>query len=387
MKNKKFHVFGDGLYAATLVKLLRDNGFDVKNYRFPGIAGGSMASTFINDFDLPIYGPHYLHTNNPDVVKVLTSVCQFINAPEDTKTCIRLHGQYRLINGDLNHMSVKEAFDIENSSKSTFDYITRLSASYDTEGLSDQEKYLLEVYGAPLYHACIKTQTEKSWNRPISEVDKRIIERVKLSDSLSPYKYDKVYNLYPLRGWCSYFNNILYDSIIINPSELIPRIEELTKDKDNVVVYSLPVTLLCDKFEVKYISRDFVEVGREEYDRISSIPNFKDYCSIYAAYDKEVIRYIIPYNTPANRELRKYGVQEANNRPVIYKELYKSAGPNDPYFYLDPDKENIKNLNDLKKFVKTMYPDLIFGGRLGKGSYTNMDGIIESCIDQLELWK
>lgn len=383
MRDKTFHVFGDGLYAATLVKLLRDNGFRVFNYRLSGLMGGSMASTFINNYENPIYGPHYLHTNNPDVVDVLNSVCEFIESEEDTKTCIRLHGEYRLINGDLNHASVMEAFDISNSSRSTFDYITRLSASYNLEGLSEQEVTLLKIYGAPMYHACIKNQTEKTWNRPISEVPLNIIKRVKLNDSLSKYKYSKKYNLYPKRGWCSYFNNILYDSVVIEKDQLVSIINYLN-DRDSNIVYSLPITLLDPTTNIKYITRKFEQVrpDSDEYKKLMNIPNFKDYCSIYAAYDPEVIRYIIPSNTPANR----YWGHNPES-PLIIKELFKEAECNDPYFYLDPDPENVKNLNNLKNKFKAKYPKMIFGGRLGKGSYTNMDGIIESCIDQLELWK
>lgn len=374
---KKFVVFGDGLYAASVVKLIRDRGGEVMCFRLQGNMGGSMASVFNNKYDYPLYGPHYLHTNNPEVADLCTSTCEFIEALEPTKSLVKTINGFKLIGGSLNYQSYRELFDLTTYSTSTIGYMARKSGSVDTEHLSDTEKILIDAYGLPMYDMVVKNQTEKTWMRPISEVPSSVVSRINSDTGFDEYKNTRKYNLYPKYGWCQFFQSILHDAIVVDKSELIRLVNTIKADPDIEVIWSLPPSLLYDGKRPQYLTRRFDYVNAHG----STLTQMKDGCSIYRCDDPDIIRTIILDRTPANMY---WGVKPSEYIPIL-NEYPKMAEDTDMFLYPDPSPENKELFKQMISSIKVQYPNVHFGGRLGKHAYKNMDGIIESAIDLINI--
>lgn len=371
---QKILVIGAGLYGCTIANLFASIGIHVILIDKRQKIGGNCSST-IDEYSLievHDYGPHIFHTSNEKIWNYVNSFSKFNSYQHHVITEHDNHKYFLPFNLSL----INQFYDKNLSPLEAVLFLKSKIKQIDNP--KNLEEKAISLIGEDIYNAFIKGYTFKQWMTPLTELPASIIDRIPFRFNYDINYYDDLYQGIPIDGYQNMIENMVKNkniTILKNNNEFktIKDIERVINDYD-LIFYSGQLDKLFD-----YV------YGQLEWRSLNFITKKLDCCSNYQGIS--IINYPdikIPYTRINEYKWyhpeRKY---DKDNTIITFEYPEKYTGKNEPYYPINIEKNNDLFLKYYFE-VKSKYPKLIIGGRLGLYKYFDMDDVIDLAIKHFQ---
>jgi len=358
-------VVGAGLFGATFAQAVTEKGrkcivIDKRSH----IAGNAYTEE-INGITVHKYGAHIFHTDNKNVWEYINRFSDFngfINSPI---------ARYKdeLYNLPFNMNTFSKLWNVFTPSEAK----TIIEKQCSDEGITDPknlEEQALCLVGRDIYEKLIKGYTEKQWGIDCRNLPAFIIKRIPLRFTYNNNYFNDRYQGIPVDGYTNLVQKLLEGSDIQLNTDYFKFIGE-NPGIANKIVYTGSI----DEFfnycygELEYRSLRFetetINIG--DYQG-NAVVNYTEYQVPYTRIIEH--KHFNPgaYNLKETIITKEY--------PVGYKHIMGEGI--DPYYPVNNEHNN-KIFEKYHKLQEST-PDVIFGGRLGRYIYYNMDKVIEEAL-------
>lgn len=358
-------VVGAGLFGATFAQVASECGKKclVIDKR-PHIAGNAYTEK-ISGIHVHKYGAHIFHTNNKrvwDYVNRFAEFNNFINSPI---------ARYKdeLYNLPFNMNTFSKLWDIFSPEEAykIIEHQRMKSGISVPQNLEEQALYLV---GQDIYEKLIRGYTEKQWGTSCNNLPAFIIKRIPLRFTYDNNYFNDRYQGIPLGGYTQMVQRILGDIEIQLNTDYFEFIKEFPSIAEKVV-YTGPIDAFFDYCfgELEYRSLRF---EMETFD----VNNYQG---------NAVVNYTereIPFTRIIEHKHFEFGSANSN-RTIITREYPVDWKPGDEPYYPVNNDINHAIYHKYQGLAKAR-PDIIFGGRLGKYAYYDMDMVIAKALEEAE---
>ena len=360
---------GAGIYGCTIARLLTNSGNDVKIIdKRPNIGGNCYDKYMEENYYVHVYGPHVFHTSNEEVWTFVNKYTKFNNY---------IH---KVIARDDNNISYSLPFNLMTFSQilGTTNYkkiqeeITKDIKENNISNPVNLEEQAISMVGKKVFEKLIKNYTEKQWNKKCYELSNEIIKRLPIRYTFNDNYFNDKYQGIPINGYTELCKNILLGTENEKP---IDNIELNTKfnlsliTKYDRIIYCGSVDELLDyKYgTLPYRSLEFKdEIYKFSFENSEGIAQTNFVGKEINATRVTDHVYFYPENIETHIGQNVIKTYEFPVNYTINKEK----------FYSINTKENNALYNKYVDELKTTYPNIILGGRLGKYMYLDMDKAI-----------
>lgn len=376
-KKYDYLIVGAGLYGATFAYLATMNGKRCLVIDKRLNVGGNLYCKKEDGINVHVYGAHIFHTSNEKVWKFVNSLVPF-NRYTNSPVANYRGELYNLpFNMNTFHQmwgvnTPEEARQmIERQKKTAFDKLNgREPANLEEQALS--------LVGEDIYLKLIKEYTEKQWGRSCKELPAFIIKRLPVRFVYDNNYFNDRFQGIPIGGY-----NVLIDKLLKNVDIVVDTdffesdYRDWRKFAKNLV-YTGPLDRF---FDYRYGKFDWRTVSFKT--RKEEMPNFQGNAVVnYTSHEKPYTRII------EHKHFESFGSEVYDNPVTIISEEYSTEYSEgmEPYYPINNDRNNALR-NDYYSLIKgTENPDsekgkIIFGGRLAKYCYYDMDKVIEQCFE------
>ena len=360
-------IVGSGLYGAVMARELANAGYKVLILEKRSNIAGNVFTEKRDNINIHVYGAHIFHTSDEKVWNYVNKYAKFndfINSP-----LAYYKGEYYHMPFNMN--TFHEIWGV-NTAEEAKAKIEEEKAKENIKEITNLEEQAISLVGRTIYERLIKCYTEKQWGRDCKELPSFIIKRLPLRFEYNNNYFNDVYQGIPIGGYTELVKNIIGDiEVILNTDYLMNR------EKRNKIAKKIIYTGAIDEFydykfgELEYRSLKF------ELDRIEK-EHYQKNCVInYTERD-------IPYTRIIEH---KYFEDDKSNVTWITKEYPCNYKKGMEKFYPVNDEKNnslYKKYEELSLHEK----NIIFGGRLGKYKYYDMDDVIaDALVDSEKILK
>ena len=326
------------------------------------------------------YGPHYLNTNNYNVIKYLKQFADLY--PHDAKLLSYIDGEY--IQLPFNFKTMQQLVGYENSEillKKMREYFRGRDRVPIFEILQCEDKDISN-YGNLLFEKAFKTYTAKQWGVNPNEIDRSVIDRVPMAMNFDERYLNKDFQYLVKKGFTSIFDNMLdHENIEVikntNAMNFI-KLEENHRisfnwDQIDLLIYTGAIDEL---FGYKYgiLPYRSLDIHYDYYDMDSKLP-----C--------EIISYPQAEGYTRSTEYKKITLNCDAKKTIVATEYPCEYNPNDPKsnipYYPTLTKES-QELYRLYLHEAEKYGNIVLCGRLAEFKYYNMDVCIEHALEKFE---
>lgn len=365
-------IVGSGLYGLTSARILTNNGYKCLIIDKRNFIGGNVIDKLVEDTYVHVYGPHVFHTNSD-------KVWEFVNKYSDWNNFtfqIMAKSKNNIYNLPFNMNTFYKIFGTYNPNEVKY-YIQEEINKYGVKNPKNLEEQAINLVGKTVYNTLIKEYTEKQWGKPCTELDPSIIKRLPIRYTFDNNYFNDKYEAIPSDGYKTFVENILNG---IGEEESVDYIlnkdfKDIINDKnfefDNII-YTGAVDELFN-YELGELGWRSLEFIVDEYNDY----NFQG-CAQMNYIDSE-------YDyTRIIEHKHFYPHQENNNYTIITYEYPTKWERGKEKYYPINNEENEILYNKYIELSKIKYPNMMFGGRLGKYKYYNMDQVILDAMIDIE---
>ncbi len=354
---------GSGLYAGVFAYHMTKKGKKCLVIEKREHIGGNVYCENIESINVHKYGAHIFHTSNKKVWEFVNSLVEFnrytnspvanykgeiYNLPFNMNTFSRL----------WNIRTPKEAEQIISEQ--------RAGITGEPENLEEQA---ISLVGRDIYEKLIKGYTEKQWGRDCTELPSFIIKRLPVRYTYDNNYFNDLYQGIPIGGY-----NVLIDKLFegcdikLNTDYLANKSEY--DEMADIIVYTGPIDAY---FDYKYGELEYRSVRFDT--EVLDEPNYQGNAVVNYT-DREV-----PYTRIIEHKHFEFGTQP---KTVISKEYSDTwVKGMEPYYPVNDSKN--QELYAKYKELAEGEKNVIFGGRLAEYKYYDMDKVIESALEKVEM--
>lgn len=326
------------------------------------------------------YGPHFLHTNNYQIVTFLQQYAQMF--PYFVKLLSFIDGQY--VRMPFNFLTVQQLAGPQNAQS----LLPKLRAEFQGRDrvpvleLVEHADEEISAYGTMLFEKAYRTYMSKMWDIQPEYIDKSVLERVPMAMNYEERYLNKDFQYLPEQGFTKLFEKML-DHPLINVCLNTNALEHLELGEKSIlcdgqkadcVVYTGAVDEL---FEFKYGRLPYrsLDIRYQHHKSDSVLPS-------------EIISYPQAAGYTRSTEYRKImfdssgvdGSVVATEYPLAYNPTAAIGNiPFYPVITAESKKQYQQYLQDAQR-----YKNLFLCGRLAEFKYYNMDICIEHAFQYFE---
>lgn len=228
------------------------------------------------------------------------------------------------------------------------------------------EEFALATVGADIYEKLIKHHTEKQWGKPCSELPVSTMSRIPIRFTYDNNYYREKYQGVPKDGYDVFIKGLLKGSDVVTEHDWLKDSDDLLPGTYDKVVYTGPID---EFFDYQYGRLEWRSV-RFQHEWLPEVDNLQGVA---------VMNYTD--NRPLTRTIEhKHFLHTDCNGTVVSTEYPCPTGENDNPSYPILTERNIELYNRYKDYARRYYPNVIFGGRLGKYKYYSMNEIVEEFL-------
>ena len=361
-------IVGAGLFGSVFAHEMTKRGkhclvIDKRDH----IAGNIYTKKWA-DIDVHWYGAHIFHTSNKkvwDYVNEFAEFNNFVNSP------LAVYKD-ELYNLPFNMNTFSKMWGIRTPDEAKKIIADQIAAEKNkTKEASNLEEHALSMVGRDVYEKLIKGYTEKQWGRDCSQLPAFIIKRLPLRFTYDNNYFNDRYQGIPKGGYTQIAEKLLEGSHVMLGVDY-KDIKEKQRGKTlDFGFKKILYTGMIDEYfdhclgELEYRSLRF------EHELLEDVENYQG---------NAVVNYTerqVPFTRIIEHKHFDFGKQKDT---VITKEYPKSWTKGDePYYPINNDKNN--ELYQRYSELADKEENVIFGGRLGKYRYYDMDKIIEAALE------
>ena len=348
-------IVGAGLFGSVFANEARKHGKRCLVIDRRSHVGGNIYTENIGNITVHKYGAHIFHTSDKEVWDYVNNVCKFNNF---------IHSPIAISGGKVyslpfNMNTFSELWGITTQDEA----ISILQKQrQNIENPENLEQQALSLVGKDIYETLIKEYTQKQWGRPCSELPPFIIKRIPVRFEYNNNYFTDTYQGVPENGYTAMIENLLKNIDVSLNTKFSNELRKIAKK----IIYTGGI----DEFygymygALEYRTLRFeTEIIDKEFFQKSAVVN---YCDMSVPYTR-----IIEH---------KYFSNQITEKTIISREFSSKFRKGDePYYPINDDKNNALYSRYLEESKKN--PNVIFGGRLGKYSYYDMDDVVRAALD------
>ena len=363
-KKYDYLIVGSGLFGSIFAYEANKRGKKCLVIEKRNHIGGNIYCENVHGINVHKYGAHIFHTSNKEVWEYINRFAEFnnyINSP------VAVYKD-ELYNLPFNMNTFSKMWGIKTPAEAKA-IIEEQKAQYHIENPKNLEEQALSLVGKDVYEKLVKGYTEKQWGRSCTELPSFIIKRLPVRYTYDNNYFNDRYQGIPIGGYTKIIEKML-DGIDV----LLETSFEDYKSKNDISDMKIIYTGNIDEyFGYKYGALQYRTVHFEtEY-----LPDTDNY------QGNAVVNYTereVPYTRIIEHKHFEFGTGEGT---VISREYSSewSVGI-EPYYPINNDENNAlyQKYEELARGEK----NVIFGGRLGKYKYYDMDKVIESALEAVK---
>ena len=236
---------------------------------------------------------------------------------------------------------------------------------------SNLEEQAISLIGTDIYEKLIKGYTEKQWGRPATELPAFIIKRLPVRFIYDNNYFNHRYQGIPVGGYTQIFEQMLSEADglvdVLTDTDFFDHKEELLAEFPRVLYTGMIDQFFDYKFgELEYRSLRF------EHELIDS-ENYQG---------NAVINYT-DAQTPYTRvmEWKHFDGLADEGKTIITREYPQEWNRSKEAYYPVNNDKNTQIYKQYAKEARQYHPEIIFGGRLGKYRYFDMDQVFNDALN------
>ena len=356
-------IVGAGLYGAVYARQKTDAGKKCLVIDRRHHIAGNIYSEKKEGIEVHIYGPHIFHTDKEEVWQYVNRFAKF----NHFRYCPVANYKGELYNLPFNMNTFTKIWpDV----KTPADAEGRIKKQREEAGIKDPqnlEEQAISLVGTDIYEKLIKGYTEKQWGHPCKELPAFIIKRLPVRLTFDNNYFNHPYQGVPVEGYTKMVEKILDGIEVRLGTDYLSDRESLRKLADKVVYTGT----IDEYFDYCYGELEYRSLRFET--ELLDMVNFQGVAGMnYTDTDHKFTRIIE----------HKHFLFGAGNpdKTVITKEYPADWSRGDePYYPVN----NERNADIYEKYRKLAESEkgLIFGGRLGKYRYMDMDQVIKEALE------
>lgn len=370
MKKYDYLIVGAGLFGAVFANEATKKGkkclvIDKRNH-----IGGNVYTKEECGINVHQYGAHIFHTSNKEVWDYVNGFAEFNRY---TNSPVALY-KNELYNLPFNMNTFNKLWGVTTPAEAKAK-IESEKAESKIESPKNLEEQAISLVGKTIYNKLVKGYTEKQWGKKATELPAFIIKRLPVRFVYDNNYFNDLYQGIPTCGYTKMVENMLLGIEVKLNVDFFKNKEELLNIAEKIV-FTGPI----DEFynycfgELEYRSLRFeTETLNTENYQGNAVVN-------YTEYEIPYTRIIEHKHFEFGEMLGKLPVGEAKEKTVITKEYpAKWQKGSEPYYPVNNQKNNA--LYEKYKEHSKKDKNVIFGGRLGKYAYFDMDKVILSALN------
>lgn len=324
------------------------------------------------------YGPHFIHTNNYEIVKFLKKygelnvhLLKFLSYIDDNY--VRLPFNFQSIQELLGE---EKAITVINKMREKFSGKERVPI---LELLDSNDKCISD-YANLLFDKAFKTYISKMWDLPPDKIDKYILERTPVVIGYDERYINDDFQFLPEKGFTNIFNNMLDHENIdiklnINANELITFNENneifFDGNKAKLLIYTGAIDEFF-KYEFGELPYRSLDIKYEYFEKKKVLPS-------------EVVSYPQADGYTRRTEYTQLMKDTDNiNCTVVATEYPTKFEKGKNLRYYPVNTEESKNIYEKYLNKSKEYDNLFLCGRLAEFKYINMHTCIENALNIFE---
>lgn len=363
MNNKyDYLIVGSGLYGAVFAHEAKGKGkkcliIDKRNH-----VGGNIYTKEIEGIHVHNYGAHIFHTNNKAVWDYLNKFAQFnsyINSP-----LANYRGE--IYNLPFNMNTFNKMWGVI-TPEEAIKKINEQRNKYYVEEPSNLEEQAINLVGIDIYNKLIRGYTEKQWGRSCTELPAFIIKRLPVRLTYDNNYFNDKYQGIPIGGYTAIIEKMI-DGIEVRLNTDYLEKREFWNGIAEKIIYTGAIDAY---FDYKFGVLEYRTVNFEE--ELLEVENFQGNAVVNYT-DSES-----PYTRIIEHKHFEFGTQ---GRTIISKEYSSEWKLGDEPYYPINDEKNSNLYKQYEKLAKEEN-NVVFGGRLGKYKYYDMDQVVELALNDV----
>lgn len=357
-------IVGSGLYGAIVARELKNAGYKVLIIEKRNHIAGNVYTEKRDNINVHVYGAHIFHTSDEKVWNYVNKYAKFndfINSP-----LAYYKGEYYHMPFNMN--TFHEIWGV-NTAEEAKAKIEEEKAKENIKEITNLEEQAISLVGRTIYERLVKGYTEKQWGRDCKDLPSFIIKRLPLRFEYNNNYFNDIYQGIPIGGYTKLVENIIGDIEVKLNEDYLKNKDYWNKQAKNII-YTGAIDEFYDyKFgELEYRSLKFeVERIEKEYYQKNCVINYTE---------REV-----PYT-----RIIEHKYFENDQSPVtwITKEYPSDYKKGMEKFYPVNDEKNNSLYKQYEELAAKEH-NIIFGGRLGKYKYYDMDDVIAEALKDSEI--
>lgn len=353
-----FLIVGCGLFGSVFAERATSNNKKVLIIDKRNHIGGNCYTEKTNNIDVHKYGPHIFHTNSDKIWNYITQFGffnSFINRP-------KVYYNNNIYSFPINLMTLYQIWGVKTPQEAE----KKLqSVRVNIENPENLEDWITSQVGTELYEIFIKGYTTKQWNTDPKNLPSSIIQRLPIRLKYDDNYFNDKYQGIPEDGYTSIIKNLIDGCDVILEADYFNNIDSYNQICKHVI-YTGPI----DKF-FNY------EFGKLDY---RSLRFEEEHLHIKDFQGNAIINYT-SQEIPYTRIIEHKHFNSINSDTTVISREYPQdfTGNNEPYYPINNEKNNLI-YEKYKSISKTLFPKIVFGGRLAEYKYYDMHQVIGSAL-------
>ena len=358
-----FLIVGAGLYGAVFAQQAKARGrrclvIDRRNH-----IAGNIYTEEIDGIQVHRYGAHIFHTSDENVWEYVNRFAHFnhyINSP------VAVYGD-ELYNLPFNMNTFSKMWGIRTPGEAK-KIIAQQIAELNIGEPRNLEEQALKLVGRDVYEKLVKGYTEKQWGRSCRELPAFIIRRLPLRFTYDNNYFRDPHQGIPIEGYTKLCERLLDGTEV----RLGVDFREFNRDNPEAAERIVYTGMIDEYYDFRFGNLTYRTVRFE--DEYPDTDNYQG-CAVVNYTEAEV-----PYTRIIEHKHFVFGEQP---NTIISKEYPEEWKPGmEPYYPVNNDENEAL----YRRYASLAGEDarVIFGGRLGKYRYYDMDKVIAAALKDAE---
>lgn len=359
-KKYDYLIVGSGLFGAVFAYEAKKRGKECLVIERRDHIAGNIYCENVHGINVHKYGAHIFHTSNRAVWDYINQFAEFnnyINSP------VAIYKD-ELYNLPFNMNTFSKMWGIKTPAEAQA-IIEKQKAEYNITEPKNLEEQALSLIGKDVYEKLIKGYTEKQWGRSCTELPAFIIKRLPVRYTYDNNYFNDRWQGIPIGGYTKIIEKML-EGIDVLTSTSFEDYKAAHDISDIRVVYTGNID---EYFGYKYGALQYRTV-RFEMEYMPDVDNYQG---------NAVVNYT-EREVPYTRVIEHRHFEKCDAKGTVVSKEFSSEWSVgiEPYYPINNDENNA--LYQKYEQLASQEKNVIFGGRLGKYKYYDMDKVIEAAL-------
>lgn len=359
-KKYDYLIVGSGLFGAVFAYEAKKRGKECLVIERRDHIAGNIYCENVHGINVHKYGAHIFHTSNRAVWDYINQFAEFnnyINSP------VAIYKD-ELYNLPFNMNTFSKMWGIKTPAEAQA-IIEKQKAEYNITEPKNLEEQALSLIGKDVYEKLIKGYTEKQWGRSCTELPAFIIKRLPVRYTYDNNYFNDRWQGIPIGGYTKIIEKML-EGIDVLTSTSFEDYKAAHDISDMRIVYTGNID---EYFGYKYGALQYRNV-RFETEYMPDVDNYQG---------NAVVNYT-EREVPYTRVIEHRHFEKCDAKGTVVSKEFSSEWSVgiEPYYPINNDENNA--LYQKYEQLASQEKNVIFGGRLGKYKYYDMDKVIEAAL-------